>query len=194
VDIPLEPRPQLKRSSGVALTLLDGRFLRPASSGAHDGPPWLGLVLGVGIPVFVLTILTVVFFLVRSAVNRQMAAGRARAAEEGVVLDAGSVWMTIRYRGFRSSNVMIGVGIRKTRVAVFLTRAGLRFLPGSRHYFDILNADMGSFTAGIGDGGALHLQSDSPPNASGSIDYMISVPEATTWVAALTAAGARGTG
>jgi hypothetical protein len=166
---------------------------RPHPMHHHDGdaPEGLGVILGVGIPVLVLTILAVVFVLVRRSVSRRVAETREQAAREGVVLDAGPVWMTVRYNGFRSSNIAVGTGIFKTRVTALLTKERLHFLPGSRRYFSVVRADLGRFEVGLADDGALHLRTSDPPNASGSLDYRLAVPDADKWVGALTEAGAR---
>jgi len=173
---------------------LSSARLRPSvTHTSHDGgeaPAHLGLILGVGIPVFVATILLIVFTLVRRSVRRQMAEARAQAEREGIVLDSGPVWMTIRYSGFRSPNVFIGAGIRKTRVTMLLTRERLVFVPGSRHYFTVSRADLARFHVVVEDA-ALRIHTDSPPNASGSIDYRVPVTDPAAWMAALSEAGAR---
>jgi hypothetical protein len=162
-----------------------------ASTGSNGGGTGLGLLLGLGIPLFVLTILGVVFTLAARSIARRTAEERAQLGHEGIVLDGGAVWLTIRYRGFRSDYLSIGVGIRKSRAVVVLTRERLALLPTSRHYFSIPRADLGRFTVGVADDGALRLATDEPPNASGHIEYQLAVDEAPAWIAALREAGAR---
>jgi hypothetical protein len=163
-----------------------------AQTGHSSGAPeWLGLALGLGIPALVFLILGVVFFFVRRAVRRQMAEARAQAAHEGIVLDSGPVWMTVRYRGYRAPGVYVGVGVRMTRVEMILTRARLSFVPRARHYSGIGHADLGRFQVAVAEDGALRLHTDNPPGASGSIDYRIPVADPAAWVSALTQAGAQ---
>jgi hypothetical protein len=164
-----------------------------ATPHVHSGsaPEGLGLILGLGIPVFVLGILAVVFLLVGGRIRRQMAEGRLRATQEGLILDSGPVWMTVRYRGFRSDSIFVGVGIRKTRITALLTRERLAFLPRSRHYFTIARADLGRFKVGVAEDGALRIHTEDPPGASGSIDYRLPVADASAWVATLAEAGAQ---
>jgi hypothetical protein len=161
--------------------------------GDHPGgaPEGLGLILGIGIPALVLTILAVVFLFVSRAVRRRMAEERLKATQEGIVLDSGPVWMTVRYRGFQSAGLFIGVGIRKSRVTALLTRERLAFLPWSRHYFTIARADLARFKVGVAEDGGLRIHTEDPPGASGSIDYRIPVADASAWVSALAEAGAQ---
>jgi hypothetical protein len=183
---------RLNANACSQLTLDTLALLRP-HGGMHggSGADGLGVILGVGIPLFVLTILAVVFILVRRSIDRQMKAMRSQAEQEGIVLDAGRVWMTIRYQGFRSSNIMIGIGVRRTRVAMVLTQHRLVFMPTSRHYFTIAKGDLGRFAVNVADDGTLRLHTSSPPGATGSIEYRISVADAAAWVTALLGAGAQ---
>jgi hypothetical protein len=119
-----------------------------------------------------------------------MAEARAAAASEGIVLDSGPVWMTIHYRGYRSSSFAVGVGLTKTRATAILTRQRLIFTPASRRYFNVARSDLGRFQVGLVDG-AVFLRTEDPPHGSGSIDVRLSVPDGSAWVTALTEAGAR---
>jgi hypothetical protein len=158
--------------------------------GGGDAPAHLGLILGFGIPVFVAGILLVVFTLVRRSIRRQVEGARRQAEGEGIVLDSGPIWMTIRYNGFRSSNLMIGAGIRKTRATLLLTRERLTFVPGSRHYFTVNKADFPRFNV-VTEDGAVRMHTDNPPAASGSLDYRFAVSDPAAWASALADAGAR---
>jgi hypothetical protein len=159
-------------------------------TGSGEAPGGLGLLLGIGIPILVLSILGITFYFVRKAVARQMAETRAAATSEGIVLDSGPVWITIHYRGYRSSNLAIGVGLTKTRATAILTRQRLILTPASRHYFNVARSDLGKFQVGVADG-SVFLRTEDPPHGSGSIDFRIPVPDASAWVTALTEAGAR---
>jgi hypothetical protein len=145
--------------------------------------------LGVGIPVFVAAILILVF----SLVGRARARERAAFDHEGVVLDSGRLWITIRYANFRAPRIYRGVGIAKTRGSLVLTRQRFGVLTGGyqRPYSLIARSDLGRFTVGIAEDGALQIHSDDPPGATGSIDYRIALGDAASWVKALTEAGAR---
>jgi hypothetical protein len=143
--------------------------------------------LGVGIPVFVGGLLWFIFSLVR----RATAAARAALEAEGVVLDTGPQWVTIRYANFRAPGFYRGVGISKTRGALVLTRRRFVFTPSRRQFFLVERSDLGRFTVGIAEDGALHVHSDDPPHATGSIGYRVMVSDAAAWVKALTEAGAR---
>ena len=151
--------------------------------------------LAVGIPVLIAAILLLVFRLIRRATAR----ARAELNLEGVVLESGRLWITIRYKGYRAPGFYRGGGVTKTRTYLVLTRKRLTLLmPGSQSNqrlfwrgYAIARGDLGRFTVGVAEDGALHIHSDDPPYAKGSIDYRIAVGNAAAWVKALTEAGAR---
>jgi hypothetical protein len=145
--------------------------------------------LGVGIPLFVAAILILAF----SLVGRVKAAERAALDHEGVVLDSGPQWITIRYNNFRAPRIYRGVGITKTRGSLVLTRQRFGVLTGGRQrpYNLIARSDLARFAVGIAENGALRVHSDDPPGATGSIDYRVALGDAAVWVKALAEAGAR---
>ena len=145
--------------------------------------------LAVGIPVLVGAIIILVFSLVRRARARE----RVVLGREGVVLDSGPQWITIRYKNFRAPGIYRGVGIAKTRGSLVLTRQRFAVLTGGyqRPYSFIARSDLGRFVVGIAEDGAFQIHSDEPPGATGSIDYRAAVRDAAAWVKALTEAGAR---
>lgn len=139
----------------------------------------------VGTFAFVGAGLGVVFLLVRSAQARRVAALR----EEGVVLDSGRVRVETRFHGFRGAGLAVGVGLRRGAGVMVLTRRRL-VITGHR-YGDFRREVLGRFEVGLDEAGRVHLHSDQPPNASGTIDFHVAAPEAGAWVAALVEAGAR---
>jgi hypothetical protein len=147
----------------------------------------LFVALGVGIPLFVAAILLLVFGTIRRTIARQ----RAALEHEGIVLDSGIVWVTIRYSGFRAQGFARGVGLDKTRGSLILSRQRLVLVPSRWQFHSIDRSDFRRFTVGIAEDGTLHLHSDDPPNATGSIDFRVPVTDAGEWVRTLTAAGAR---
>jgi hypothetical protein len=147
---------------------------------------WI-LVLSIVLPLVLVTAaLVIVFAAVRKAIDR---AAEALAAE-GIELDSGPVTATTRMRNFRAANLYSGGGIRRNPARVVLTKQRLYIVQRPQRYGVIDRADLAKLTVGILDG-KLHLQSDEPPGASGSIDYRIPLRDPETWVAALAGAGAR---
>lgn len=147
----------------------------------------LGVSLGIGIPLFVALILFIVFTSVRRAIARQ----REAIASEGVVLDSGPQWITIHLKGFRAPGRAVGVGVEKARMSMILTKKALHFVPNRWRFLHFERSGLDHFVVDI-EGGALHMHSDDPPNASGTIDIKLPVSNASEWVAALTEAGAKG--
>jgi hypothetical protein len=144
--------------------------------------------LALGIPLLVGTIL---FFAFRAA---RATARRVRAALEleGVILDSGTQWITMRYRGYRAPGIYRGVGVTRTRGALVLTQQRLVVTPGLRRgNLRVARAELGRFAVGVAEDGALQIHSDNPPGATGSIHCHIAVGDAARWVKALTEAGAR---
>jgi hypothetical protein len=147
----------------------------------------LVLLLALGIPAFVAAILIFVFTLVARVTARQ----RAALEQEGIVLDSGKQWITIRYANFRAPGIYRGAGLRKTRASLILTQQRLGLVPARRSYLFVPRKELGRFTVGASPDGTLQIHSDNPPGASGSIEYSVQLMDAETWVKALTDAGAR---
>jgi len=134
-----------------------------------------------------------ILFLVFGAVKRATERNAAELAAEGIVLDSGQVPMTFTFRGFRGPMVAIGVGSRSGPGRVVLTRQRMAFVPmgQNRFGFAIVPYDlMNRFEVWV-EGGKLHLHSDHPPNATGTVDMALSVADPGAWVKALVGAGAR---
>ncbi len=129
--------------------------------------------------------LLVIFLLVRGAQARRSAALR----QEGLVLDSGRVRVETRFSGFRGAGLVVGVGQRRGAGVMVLTRQRL-VITGQR-YGDFPREVLGRFEVGLDEAGRVHLHSDQPPNASGTIDFHVAAPGAQAWVAALVEAGAR---
>ncbi len=124
---------------------------------------------------------------IRSITERQ----REALANEGIVLDSGSVWMTIQYRGFSAPRFARGVGFDKRKGALVLTEKRLSILPRRWDHQQIANGDLGRFTVGADGDGRLHLRSDNPPNARGIIEFHVPVGDVNGWIRALTDRGVR---
>jgi hypothetical protein len=136
-----------------------------------------GLVVG---------LLYFIFGAVRRAGDREVAALQS----EGIVLDSGPVHIRFGFRGFRGPMVAIGVGVRAGPGRLVLTRQRLTFVPSGRNRFGFARMDregLRRFQVGIQDG-KLHLHSDEPPNATGTVDVLVSVANPAQWVDALTEA------
>jgi len=148
---------------------------------------YLTLLLSVGIPIFAVTVL----FLVLRAVSLAQSQERAKLNGEGIVLDSGKQWITVRFRNYRAPGFYRGVGIIKSRAFVVLTRERLVFTLGYRRdYFRFPRSELGRFSVSVADNGALCIHSDDPPGAKGSIDFRVKVSDSTTWVKTLCEAGA----
>ena len=152
-----------------------------------SGTAILVVALAGGIPALVGTILIVVF----SAVGRAKARLRAELEREGIVLDSGTRWVTIRFSRFRAPGYYRGAGLLKLRASLVLTQARFVLFPGFRSFYRVARADLGRYAVGMAEDGALELHSDDPPGATGSIDFRVNVDEPNAWVAALSSAGAR---
>jgi hypothetical protein len=143
----------------------------------------------VGTLVLVGGILLLVFTAVRKAIEREAAA----LASEGIVLDSGPSTLNATFADFRGPSVYIGVGSRRGPARVVLTKRRFTFVPSGQNRFGFARmdyAELARFTVGVSDG-KLHLHSDQPPNASGTVDLLLSVADPASWVRALTEAGAR---
>ena len=150
----------------------------------------LAVVIVVGTLLFTGVLVTLIVSSVRRVTRRQMAELEA----EGIVLDSGRVAMTFHFRGFRGPMVAIGVGVRAGPGRIVLTRERLVFVPHGQNRFGFAvmgRADLARFTVDTREG-RLHMHSDSPPNASGSVDILVSVASPGEWAAALARAGANG--
>ncbi len=139
-----------------------------------------------GILLFVGCLLMFIFRGVRAAAVRQ----RAELEGEGVVLDSGRVPVVLHFRGFRAQGMYVGVGANRGTMQMVLTKRRLVFVPSRRSFLRIDRADLNRYAASVEDG-ALRLHSEDPPNASGSIDFRISVSDPAAWLRALTEAGAK---
>jgi len=157
----------------------------------------LDLVMNVGLLVTLIVGGALLFagtlvFLIVSAVRRQTARNLAVLHGEGIILDSGRVHLKFAFRGFRGPQVAIGVGVNAGPGRVVLTQRRFAFVPWGQNRYGFTTTDrelLHRFQVGI-DEGRLHLHSDNPPNASGTVDIYVSVPNAAEWVQALTAAGA----
>ncbi|MGD0524546.1 MAG: hypothetical protein ABSE49_05365 [Polyangiaceae bacterium] len=131
-------------------------------------------------------------FLIVSAVRRQTARAMAVLHGEGIILDSGRVHLKLSFRGFRGPRVAIGIGMNAGPGRVVLTQRRFTFVPWGQNRYGFTTTDrelLHRFAVGV-DEGRLHLHSDNPPNASGTVDIFVSVANPAEWVEALTAAGA----
>lgn len=151
----------------------------------------LGLVLGAGIPIFAFAMIALMTSVTQRIARDRIERGRAEAAPEGVVLDSGLVKATIRYRNYSAPGIVIGVGIRAQWMVLMLTGSRLVILPSSRHYCDVPRAELSRYTVGVAANGRLQLHTETPFNATGSVDYQIGVPDVQLWIQRLKEAGAR---
>jgi hypothetical protein len=170
-------------------------MIRPMSvvmSGSHAGavdPLAIILPLAIGIPLLVATILFVVFTLVGWAARR----AREALEPEGIVLDSGSQWLTVRMSNYRRQGRYTRKAFSKGKGYVVFTRQALVVLSGTAGTGNGIrcpSSELRRFSVGITDG-KLHLVSDSPPGATGHVDYRIAVPDPDRWVSTLCAAGAQ---
>ena len=150
----------------------------------------LGVLLGVGVPVFVLVLVGAILLIVFSAIRKATAKARAELAREGIVLDTGPTWITIRLSGFRGYGVAVGAGFYKERAALVLSKQRLVLVPSRRRFLHLSHADLARFTVGA-EGSELVLHTTEPPNATGTMDVRVTVADPAAWVKALTDAGAR---
>ncbi|HEY2367160.1 MAG TPA: hypothetical protein VGH87_12280 [Polyangiaceae bacterium] len=150
----------------------------------------LGVLLGVGIPLFVALLMGTIFYFVFSAIRKATARTRAELEREGIVLDTGPTWITIRLSNFRGQGRAVGTGYEKTRASLILSKERLVVVPSRWRFFRVNRADLGRYTVGT-DGAALVIHTDDPPNATGTIEYRVTPADAQAWVKALVDAGAR---
>jgi hypothetical protein len=140
----------------------------------------LPIIIGLGVTLFV-------FVIVFAAVGK--AIDRAAEALEGIEKDSGRTVVTVRMKKFRAPGLIAG-GLRRVPARFVLTSKQLHIIMRPQRYGIIERAELGRFTV-ANLGGQLHLHTEDPPGATGSVDYRATVPDPDAWVAALTAAGAR---
>lgn len=148
-------------------------------------PMWLTVLSIVGPLVLVTAVLVIVFAAIRKAIDRAADA----LAPEGIELDSGRITVTTRLRNYRGPGIYSGGGIRRNPARAVLTKERLYILQRPQRFGVIDRADLAKFTVGTLDG-KLHLRSEQPPGATGTIDFRIPVRDPETWVAALAGAGA----
>lgn len=150
------------------------------------------VALVVGIVVLALVLNGVLLWFILRTIKNAIARQAEELAKEGIVKDSGSVKVTEHLRDFRAPGMRVSVGARSGLGRLILTKERLALLPlNRRHGLSILSrADLSRFTAAARDG-KLHLHTDNPPNATGSIEVVVSVPDADAWVSALADAGAK---
>ena len=147
----------------------------------------LALVIGLGgALVLTASVLAIAFALVRRAINRAAEALQV----EGVELDSGMVRAMVRYRGYRAPGGVHHGGVRVVPARVVLTSRRLHLVQRPQRVGVFERSDLTRFTVSVGNH-RLVLHSDAPPGASGSITYVLRVPDPERWVAALRAAGAQ---
>ena len=154
--------------------------------------------MNVGLLVAIIVIGALMFagtlvLLIVSAVRRATARTMTALTSEGIVLDSGSVHMKVRFRGFRGPRAAIGVGVRAGPGRIVLTQHRLVFVPLGQNRYGFASMDregLARFDVGVEEG-KLHLHSDNPPNASGTVELLLSVANPSEWIEALTMAGAR---
>lgn len=135
-----------------------------------------------------IAILVVIFLLVFGAVRKAIDRAAEEIAAEGVELDSGQVTLTTRMTNFRAPGLISG-GIRRNPARVVLTKQRLHLIQRPQRYGILERTDLKQFTVGTIDG-KLHLHTDTPPGATGSVDYRVHVDNPARWVDALAAAGA----
>lgn len=134
-----------------------------------------------------------ILFAVFSAVRKAAAREAAELADEGILLDSGTVTLSASFRNFRGPSVYIGVGGRRGPARVVLTKQRFTFVPSGRNRFGFARmdrAELARFKVGVNEG-QLHLHTDHPPLGSGTVDMRLSVADPTSWVRALIEAGAQ---
>jgi hypothetical protein len=130
---------------------------------------------------------------VMSAVQKATEREAAELAGEGILLDSGTVNLTAKFRNFRGPRVYIGVGGRRGPARVVLTKQRFTFLPSGKNRFGFARMDhagLARFKVGVSEG-QLHMHTDDPPHASGTVDLHLEVPDPGSWVRALIEAGAQ---
>lgn len=134
----------------------------------------------------VATVLTIVFSLVRRAVDRAAAA----LANEGVVLDSGPLTLTTRYRSFRSAAIYSSSSIQRVPGRIVLTNQRLHLLRRPQRYGVFERSELPKLSVDVFEG-MLRIHSDDPPNASGHVDFRAPVTDPQAWLKALVEAGAK---
>lgn len=143
--------------------------------------------LAIGVPLFVAGI----FFLALKSVRLAVSNERKALEGEGIVLETGLRWITIRYRHFRAPGFYRGIGISRMYTAIFLTRQHLVLTLGSfRNFVRIKRSDLNRFTVGLANDGALVLDGIDLPGSTGVIQYRVQLSDARVWEKALREAGA----
>lgn len=145
-------------------------------------PLWAAL----GIPIVVLAILGVVFYLIGKVLDQ----ARAELDAEGVEKASERVIISTRFKGFRAPG-LITSGFRKNPGYLVLTRERLIVLQRPQRYGIFARGDLGHLRVSVDDDGALRVFTDEPPGATGSVSYRVPVPDAADWVKTLVAAGAK---
>lgn len=151
----------------------------------------VGLMV-VAIVVAVLLFVGGLLFFIFSAIRRQTARALTILHGEGIILDSGRVHVKLSFRGFRGPRVAIGIGVNMGPGRVVLTQRRFTFVPWGQNRYGFTTTDrelLNRFTVGV-DEGKLHMHSDDPPNAKGTVDIHVSVSNPAEWVEALTSAGA----
>lgn len=114
----------------------------------------------------------------------------ATLTAEGIERDSGRVSIRANFRGYRVPGVYMGVGVHVGAARLVLTSRRLAFVPAQLELPPIAREALSAFRVSARDGRLL-LQTDSPPNGSGSMDVAVAVADVESWVGALTAAGAQ---
>jgi hypothetical protein len=147
---------------------------------------WSIVLLVVAPMALVGVMLVIVFAAIKRAIDR----AAAKLSGEGIELDSGPLTLTTRYRDFRTATMYSGGGINRVPARLVLTGKRLHILRCPQRYGIIERDALTHFTARV-DGERLHLVAVDPPGATGTIDFRAPVPDPSTWVAALVAAGAK---
>ncbi len=151
-----------------------------------NSPVFLTLTLALGTPIFLTTILFLVFRTVKKTADKEKEA----LVQEDILLDSGMRWIAVRFRNFRAPGFYRGVGFTRAWSSVLLTREQLVFTSGLRAgFFRYKRSDLGRFKAMVSPQSILSIWSDDPPGASGLIDFRFKVSDAASWVKALKDAG-----
>ena len=149
----------------------------------------LAATIVVGTLVLVGGILIAVFSAVRKAAGREA----AELASEGIVLDSGPSTMKASFQELPRAERVHRRRVAEGPARIVLTKRRFTFVPSGQNRFGFArmdHAELARFEVGVSDG-KLHLHSDRPPNASGTVDLFLSVADPASWVRALTDAGAR---
>lgn len=142
------------------------------------------VILGAAGP---LVLTAAILFVVFAAIRRRI--DRAASEIGGALLDSGVTKMTTRFHGFRTEDIARR-GLRRNHVRAVLTSSHLHLVERPQVYGIFERDELSRFTVGVV-GDSLHLVSNDPPRAVGTVDYRIAVSDPGRWVEALVAAGAR---